>query len=171
MTLEEIKSAVESGKKVYWSSKNYIIIKDSIGQWLVHSQFNNHYWGLTHMDGVTVNGKPEDFFVEEIKMNKFMDVHDSHCCKIHGCKYRDENCTVANGTYEGITCEDCEYDEIFSQKWIDKEKLLEQLQELISEEHRQSDINSGKTHAKHFWRHNALKQVKLIVEKFQSRSN
>lgn len=41
-------------------------------------------------------------------MRKFLDVHDAHCCKIHGCKYNDEKCTVVNGACEGVECEDCE---------------------------------------------------------------
>lgn len=43
-------------------------------------------------------------------MREFKDVHDRHCCKYHGCKYGDENCTVVNGTKEGIFCEDCQYE-------------------------------------------------------------
>ena len=30
MTLEEIKQAIEDGKKVYWASEAYDVIKDSI---------------------------------------------------------------------------------------------------------------------------------------------
>lgn len=40
-------------------------------------------------------------------MKEFADVHDAHCCKKHGCKYGDEDCTVVNGTNPGIRCEDC----------------------------------------------------------------
>lgn len=25
------------------------------------------------------------------------DVHTSHCCNLHGCKYRDDSCPVAEG--------------------------------------------------------------------------
>lgn len=38
---------------------------------------------------------------------EFVDVHDRHCCKRHGCKYWDPNCTVVNGPNRGITCEEC----------------------------------------------------------------
>ena len=41
-------------------------------------------------------------------MRNFIDVHDAHCCKMHGCKYGDENCTVVNGYNIGIKCEFCE---------------------------------------------------------------
>jgi hypothetical protein len=61
---QEIKQAIDEGKKVYWSNLNYEVIKDSIGQYLIHSKFNDHYIGLTHRDEVTLNGKPEEFFME-----------------------------------------------------------------------------------------------------------
>jgi hypothetical protein len=63
MTLEEIKSAVESGKTVHWSNGLYVVIKDGIGQWLVKCTSNNCCCGLTWRDGVTMNGKPEQFYV------------------------------------------------------------------------------------------------------------
>lgn len=65
MTLDEIKQAVQSGKAVYWANGNYRVLCDSIGQWLIHSKCNDCYWGLTHRDGVTVNGEPGEFFIVE----------------------------------------------------------------------------------------------------------
>jgi hypothetical protein len=62
--VQEIKKAVDEGKKVYWLFLNYEVIKDSIDQYLIHSKFNDHYIGLTHRDGTTLNGKPEEFFME-----------------------------------------------------------------------------------------------------------
>ena len=64
MTLEQIKQAIEDGKKVYWASKSYEVIKDSVPQYLIHCIPNNHYIGLTWRDGVTLNGKEEEFFTE-----------------------------------------------------------------------------------------------------------
>ncbi|NCC40909.1 MAG: hypothetical protein EOM21_15970 [Gammaproteobacteria bacterium] len=63
MTLQEIKQAVEDGQTVCWSTPNYRVLKDAIGQWLIHSQANGHYIGLTHRDGVTLNGEEDEFFV------------------------------------------------------------------------------------------------------------
>lgn len=60
MTLQEIKQVLEEGKKVYWSNTSYEVIKDSKGQYLIKS--NNHCIGLTWNDGVTLNGKPEQFY-------------------------------------------------------------------------------------------------------------
>lgn len=37
-----------------------------------------------------------------------MTVHGTHCCKIHGCKYEDEDCPVVLGTEKGIQCEECQ---------------------------------------------------------------
>lgn len=63
MTVEEIKTAVDSGKRVYWANKAYEVIKDEIGQYLIHCTINDHYIGLTWRDGVTLNGKEEEFFL------------------------------------------------------------------------------------------------------------
>lgn len=63
MNLQEIKSAVEAGKTVYCHNIAYQVIKDNLGQWLIVCTFNDYCTGLTEMDGVTLNGKPEEFFV------------------------------------------------------------------------------------------------------------
>lgn len=66
MTLNEIKQAVESGKTVHWSNEGYTVIKDSIGEWLIawnHNGKDANYIGLTWVDGKTMNGKPEEFFI------------------------------------------------------------------------------------------------------------
>ena len=62
MTLEEIQRAVDCGKTVHWSNTAYRVIHDSIGQWLVKCDLNDHCIGLTHKDGVTMNGEPDEFF-------------------------------------------------------------------------------------------------------------
>jgi len=39
-------------------------------------------------------------------------VHETHCCKKHGCKYRDEDCPVELGLIEAIiSCEQDTYNE------------------------------------------------------------
>ena len=41
-----------------------------------------------------------------------VEVHASHCCKKHWCKYRSENCPVVKGEVEAkYPCEYCEMDE------------------------------------------------------------
>jgi hypothetical protein len=65
MTLSEIKAAVEAGRTVCWHNSGYRVIKDNLGQWLIIFIPNQHCVGLTWRDGVTLNGKPEEFYIEE----------------------------------------------------------------------------------------------------------
>ncbi len=63
MTLNEIKTAVDSGQTVHWATSNYRVVKDSIGQWLIYCDTNGHCVGLTWQDGETLNGGPDDFYI------------------------------------------------------------------------------------------------------------
>lgn len=39
------------------------------------------------------------------------DVHTEHCCVIHGCKYRDDDCPVeTEKLIQSFPCESCQYD-------------------------------------------------------------
>ena len=38
-------------------------------------------------------------------------VHNTHCCKEHGCKYGDFDCPVEHGPLPGVRCESCDWDE------------------------------------------------------------
>ena len=61
MNLQEIKSALKAGKKVYWSNKAYEVIQSKFTQeYLVKCHLNDTYHGLTWRDGVTMNGEPKD---------------------------------------------------------------------------------------------------------------
>ena len=62
MNLQQIKKAIADGKKVYWASALYEVIKDSRGEYLIKCSSNGHCIGLTWADGVTLNGKESDFF-------------------------------------------------------------------------------------------------------------
>ena len=64
MTLDQIKAALDAGEKVHWQNRGYNVIKDKIGQYLVVCPSTGGCWGLTHRDGVTMNGKPEEFYIE-----------------------------------------------------------------------------------------------------------
>jgi hypothetical protein len=44
-------------------------------------------------------------------MVKNIEVHTTHCCKRHGCKYNDPLCPVEFSNFEGIICEDCRSEE------------------------------------------------------------
>ena len=67
-TISEIKAAVDAGQKVFCSGGGYEVIKDSVGQYLVHylGGDGRHYVGLHGMEGTeyaeVLNGK--DFYAE-----------------------------------------------------------------------------------------------------------
>lgn len=63
MTLDEIKEALAQGKKVCWHHEGYKVHKDNLDQYFITFVFNNHSIGLTHKDGITLNGKEEDFYI------------------------------------------------------------------------------------------------------------
>ena len=65
MTAQEIKEAVDQGKTVYWHHDGYEVIKDSIGEYLIHCNMNDTYIGLTHLDGETLNGRPDAFYIKK----------------------------------------------------------------------------------------------------------
>lgn len=65
MTLREIKTAVESGKRVCWSNTGYEVLHDEVGQWLIWCRANDNYIGLTHSDDVTLNGREDQFFIDD----------------------------------------------------------------------------------------------------------
>jgi hypothetical protein len=64
MTLQEIKQALSEHKRVFWSNELYEVkrFKDTEEYNIICSS-NNHCIGLTWMDGATMNGKEEDFFI------------------------------------------------------------------------------------------------------------
>ena len=64
MTLEQIKEAVDAGKLVRWSNENYDVIKTSLGHYLIRCERNQNYCGLTHRDGVTMNGHEDQFYID-----------------------------------------------------------------------------------------------------------
>lgn len=67
MTLIEIKDAVDSGKTVHWSNDRYKVIKGGKAGYLIGYNIGGrgeNYIGLTWRDGVTLNGKEEEFYIE-----------------------------------------------------------------------------------------------------------
>jgi hypothetical protein len=67
MTLDEIKAAVRAGKTVHWANKGYVVVrhvrKSGEEAWSLVFEPNGHGIGLTHADGVTMNGEQEKFFI------------------------------------------------------------------------------------------------------------
>ena len=66
MTLEEIKQAIEDGHTVCWASTMYEVNKhDPSGYYSIICIENQSVIGLTHRDEITMNGKEEDFFIND----------------------------------------------------------------------------------------------------------
>jgi hypothetical protein len=64
MTLQEIKQAIADGSNVYWSNTGYRVLRAVNGNYNIICTSNDHCIGLTWLDGVTLNGKEIDFFIE-----------------------------------------------------------------------------------------------------------
>lgn len=67
MNLNEIKKAVEAGRTVHWASRHYRVVKDQVGQWLIECMSNSTYIRLTWRDGVTMNGREDQFFIAPVE--------------------------------------------------------------------------------------------------------
>jgi hypothetical protein len=69
MTLDEIKAAVDRGETVCWSNDGYEVRRYVIGArpptYDIVCVHNSHAIGLTWLDGVTMNGDPEDFYIKD----------------------------------------------------------------------------------------------------------
>jgi len=63
MNLEQIKAAVMAGKTVHWMNDGYVVAEDSLGQWFIVCISNDSAIGLTWLDGVTLNGKQDQFYI------------------------------------------------------------------------------------------------------------
>lgn len=64
MTLAEILRAVDEGLPVHWQTTGYVIERPTGGGGcVIRSLSTGHCIGLTWADGVTLNGKEEDFFI------------------------------------------------------------------------------------------------------------
>lgn len=66
MTLKEIKAAVKAGKVVHWANSRYTVgcvLTGGVHEcWFIACDGGSTI-GLTWVDGVTLNGKPEEFFI------------------------------------------------------------------------------------------------------------
>ncbi len=62
MNLAEIKQAVDGGHIVHWCNDGYTVERDARGAYSIVFAGNGHRIGLTWADGVTLNGKEEDFY-------------------------------------------------------------------------------------------------------------
>jgi hypothetical protein len=63
MTIDAIKAAVDAGRTVHWANTGYVVIRDSLGEYLIRYTPNGHCIGLTNRAGDKLNGAPEQFFI------------------------------------------------------------------------------------------------------------
>tara|TARA_R110000851_G_scaffold119517_2_gene247359 strand:+ start:68 stop:274 length:207 start_codon:yes stop_codon:yes gene_type:complete len=68
MTIQEIKQAILEGLIVHWSNDSYQVqtsgAKDNILNYNIVCLTNNSCTGLTWLDGVTLNGNEQDFYIK-----------------------------------------------------------------------------------------------------------
>lgn len=65
MTLTEIVTALQHGKKVYYGSLGYQVIYDYHNGYFIKCTSTNHRIGLVWDDGRTLNGNSDQFFISE----------------------------------------------------------------------------------------------------------
>ncbi len=65
MTLEEIKAAMDAVNRVHWVNCGYVVTRDGLGQYLITFTRNGSAIGLISRDGTRLNGKSDEFFIEE----------------------------------------------------------------------------------------------------------
>jgi hypothetical protein len=65
MNIAQIKAAVDAGQNVRWSNDGYHVTRDTLGQYLITFQANQHCFGLTNRAGTRMNGAPEEFYIKE----------------------------------------------------------------------------------------------------------
>ena len=64
MQLAEIKAAVMAGKTVHWANEAYVVVyAPRINEFLIKCLLNDTCTGLTWQDEVTMNGRPNQFFI------------------------------------------------------------------------------------------------------------
>ncbi|RLF43818.1 MAG: hypothetical protein DRN17_05630 [Thermoplasmata archaeon] len=64
MTINEIQTATDAGKIVCWRTSLFVVTKNSQGYEVVCLSTGSTM-GLLWMDGITLNGNEEDFFLQE----------------------------------------------------------------------------------------------------------
>lgn len=110
MTLSEIKAAVDAGQTVYWENPGYLVEKWDMNRlepsYNIVFQENRYAVGLTHQDGVTMNGREDQFFIldEDVDSAYLEDV-----CPDCGSEVDWDLSEASTGgdTYRG-TCRGCE---------------------------------------------------------------
>tara|TARA_R110002051_G_scaffold174963_2_gene245046 strand:+ start:294 stop:518 length:225 start_codon:yes stop_codon:yes gene_type:complete len=67
MKIEEIKTAIDNGKRVHWHHSGYEVIGSRKDGYLIKCHMNNHCVGLHGMEGTKfenqMNGEEKDFYI------------------------------------------------------------------------------------------------------------
>tara|TARA_X000001388_G_scaffold56758_1_gene42005 strand:- start:491 stop:796 length:306 start_codon:yes stop_codon:yes gene_type:complete len=61
-TAAKIKKLVHDGVQVYWANEGYIVSKDTLGNYNVINEYNNHCIGLTDKKGNLLNTNQKYFY-------------------------------------------------------------------------------------------------------------
>lgn len=65
MKAADIRRALDEGLRVYWVDHSYEVIRGKpSGDYFIRSVGTGHCIGLTHSDGITLNGKESEFFID-----------------------------------------------------------------------------------------------------------
>ena len=67
MNLQEIKKAIQEGLTVCWSNEGYEVQKSKFGEYNIVWLADNNCIGLTWLDGITLNGQEEEFYIKDKK--------------------------------------------------------------------------------------------------------
>lgn len=78
MTVDEIKAAVDAGKRVHWANEGYVVHKDSLGQYRITFEPNGSTVGLTDRASTKTNGDSQLFFVSRPDLGV-----TARCCDCH----------------------------------------------------------------------------------------
>ena len=68
MNIQQIADAVDAGQCVHWKNEGYIVIPCRYNGYLIVWDYNGQHEdsiGLMWQDGKTLNGKEEDFYIQE----------------------------------------------------------------------------------------------------------
>lgn len=64
LTSKQIKKAVDNSQIVHWANNGYTVKRSNKGDYYIQHH-SGSYIGLTWLDGVTLNGKPEEFYIAQ----------------------------------------------------------------------------------------------------------
>lgn len=119
MKLDQIKAAVDQGIKVNWANAGYQVIKDHLGEYLIVWQPRSAEAGaigLTHRDGVTLNGEECQFY-PGVDNENLLAVVDSAGSEI-SASLALEDIALRPWRYVGFAAEDLNLEPTAPRYWV-----------------------------------------------------